>query len=373
MSSETSSRNTPLEQGGPLAAYARGIAAGHWQDDRRQRAALELLERLHHALVTRPPPNLFERLLRRPRAAPRGVYLHGSVGRGKTFLMDLFDGGLGELPRLRLHFHRFMRRVHAELQRLAETRDPLEVVAERFAERARVLCLDECFVADIGDAMILANLLDGLFRRGVVLVTTSNIAPRELYRDGLQRAKFLPAIDLIERHCRVHHLDGDVDYRLRALTAAPVYQQPLGAEAEAALAAMFASVAPGQVEEDGAIEINDRAIPFRRRADGEIWFDFEALCGGPRAVSDYIELAQSFNTVVVSGVPTFGSDDNDAARRFIHLVDEFYDRNVNLVVSAAAPPQALYRGERLAAEFQRTTSRLIEMQSEQYLGREHRA
>jgi cell division protein ZapE len=357
----------------PLAAYAQGLAEGRWQDDPAQRAALALLDELHVRLGAKPPAGLIERLLRRPASALRGLYLWGGVGRGKTFLMDLFDEGLGEVPRLRLHFHRFMRRVHAMLREMPDTRDPLEKVAEDLASRARVLCLDECFVADIGDAMILANLLDGLFRRGVVLVTTSNIPPRELYRDGLQRAKFLPAIDLIERHCRVHHLASDIDYRLRALTAAPVYHHPLGADAERALAAMFASVAPGQVAADGAIEINDRAIPFRRRADGEIWFDFEVLCGGPRAVSDYIELAQSFNTVLVSGVPAFGADDNDAARRFIHLVDEFYDRNVNLVLSAAAPPQSLYDGGRLAAEFQRTSSRLIEMQSEEYLAREHRA
>lgn len=357
----------------PLTAYARGAAEGRWVDDARQRSALEHLDGLHQRLLGAPRRSVLDRLLRRPASAPRGLYMYGGVGRGKTFLMDLFDEGLGELPRLRLHFHRFMGRVHAELQRLVDTRDPLEAVAARMAARARVLCLDECFVADIGDAMILANLLDGLFQRGVVLVTTSNVAPRELYRDGLQRAKFLPAIDLIERHCRVHHLDSDTDYRLRALTAAPVYHHPLNDAAERALEALFTRVAPGQTVDAGEISIHDRPIAFRRRADGEIWFDFEALCGGPRAVADYIELAQSFNTVLVSDVPVFGSDDNDAARRFIHLVDEFYDRNVNLVVSAAAPPEALYRGERLAAEFQRTASRLIEMQSEEYLGREHRA
>ncbi|HRQ64932.1 MAG TPA: cell division protein ZapE [Xanthomonadaceae bacterium] len=359
-------------QASPLAAYAQGVEQGRWQDDPRQREALALLDALHRELQDRPRRSVLERVWRRTRRAPCGLYLHGGVGRGKTFLMDLFEDGLGELPRLRLHFHRFMGRVHAELKRLGDIRDPLQTVADRFSQRARVLCLDECYVADIGDAMILGNLLDGLFRCGVVLVTTSNVAPSELYRDGLQRAKFLPAIDLIERHCRVHHLDGDTDYRLRALTAAPVYHHPQGAAAEQALDALFARVAPGQVVEGGAIEVNARSIPFRRRADGEIWFDFTALCGGPRAVADYIELAQSFNTVLVSGVPVFGSDDNDAARRFIHLVDELYDRNVNLVLSAAAPPEALYRGERLAAEFQRTASRLIEMQSEEYLARAHR-
>jgi cell division protein ZapE len=359
-------------QASPLAAYEQGVAEGRWQDDPLQREALALLDTLHRELLTRPRRSVLERVWRRTRRAPLGLYLHGGVGRGKTFLMDLFEDGLGDLPRRRLHFHRFMGRVHAELKRLGDIRDPLQTVAERFAQRARVLCLDECYVADIGDAMILGNLLDGLFRHGVVLVTTSNIAPRELYRDGLQRARFLPAIDLIERHCRVHRLDGDIDYRLRALTAAAVYHHPLDDSAERALEALFAEVAPGQVVDDGTIEVNERPIPFRRRADGEIWFDFEALCGGPRAVSDYIELAQSFNTVLLSAVPQFGSDDNDAARRFIHLVDELYDRNVNLVLSAAAPPEALYRGERLVAEFQRTTSRLIEMQSEEYLARAHR-
>jgi cell division protein ZapE len=358
----------------PLAAYARGAAEGRWQDDPRQREALTPLETLHRRLIAeRGLGGWLQRLTRGAGSAPRGLYLHGGVGRGKTFLMDLFDDSLGELPRLRLHFHRFMGRVHAELKRLPGMRDPLETVAARFAARARVLCLDECFVSDIGDAMILAGLLDGLFRRRVVLVTTSNVPPRELYRDGLQRAKFLPAIELIERHCHVHHLDSDTDYRLRALTAAPVYHHPLGSAAEAALAALFQRVAPGAVVEAGTIEVNERPIPFRRRADGEIWFEFEALCGGPRAVADYIELAQSFNTVLVSGVPVFGPQDDDAARRFIHLVDEFYDRNVNLALSAAAAPDALYRGSRLAAAFRRTASRLVEMQSEEYLARQHRA
>jgi cell division protein ZapE len=357
----------------PLAAYTQGAAEGRWQDDPRQREALALLDALHRELLSRRRRSVLDRLWRRESAVPKGLYLHGGVGRGKTFLMDLFEESLGALPRMRLHFHRFLGRVHAELGNLGDIRDPLETVAAHFAQRARVLCLDECYVADIGDAMILGNLLDGLFRRGVVLVTTSNIAPHALYRDGLQRARFLPAIDLIERHCRVHHLGGDTDYRLRALTAAPVYHHPLGDAAERALEALFARVAPGQVVDGGAIEVHGRALPFRRRADGEIWFDFAALCDGPRAVADYIELAQSFNTVLLSGVPTFGSDDNDAARRFVHLVDEFYDRNVNLVMSAAAPPERLYRGERLAAEFQRTASRLIEMQSEEYLARAHRA
>jgi len=235
-----------------------------------------------------------------------------------------------------------------------------------------VFCLDEFFVTDIGDAMILAGLLRHLFERGVTFVTTSNIEPENLYRDGLQRAKFVPAIELLREHCDIVELTSAHDYRLRALTDAGVYFTPFGAESERALAACFARVAPGALRTDPVIRINDRDIAVKRRADGIVWFDFDALCEGPRSVADYIELARSFNTVLVSGVPKFTPMNENPARRFVNLVDEFYDRGVNLVLSAAAPIVELYEGERLRAEFARTESRLIEMQSAEYLAREHR-
>jgi cell division protein ZapE len=356
----------------PSALYAQGVADHRWQDDAAQRAALVALDRLHSELIAASGQTLWKRVLGR-RAMVRGLYLWGPVGRGKTFLVDLFVGALPFTQKLRLHFHRFMGRVHAELARLQGHSDPLRDVAAHFAAQARVLCLDEFFVTDIADAMILGGLLEHLFARGVVLVTTSNTEPAQLYRDGLQRAKFLPAIALLEKHCEILELKSAQDYRLRALTEAGIYFTPLGERAERALAACFARIAPGSRRVEPQIQINGRGIDVKRRADGVIWFDFDALCEGPRAVADYIELGQSFNTVLISGVPQFTPMMEDAARRFVNLVDEFYDRGVNLVLSAATPITELYDGERLRAEFARTESRLIEMQSREYLAAPHRA
>ena len=353
----------------PSALYAQGVTQRRWQDDPAQRAVLAALDRIH-AELSAPTP-LWKRILGQP-VAVRGLYLWGEVGRGKTFLVDLFFAALPFEEKLRLHFHHFMRRVHADLAKLEGRSDPLADVAECFAKSARVLCLDEFFVSDIGDAMILGGLLQHLFARGVTLVTTSNIEPKLLYRDGLQRAKFLPAIALLEKHCQIVQLQSAQDYRLRALTAAGVYFTPLGERAERALAACFERIAPGAKHGEAQIEINGRDIAMKRCADGAIWFDFDALCEGPRAVADYIELAQSFNTVLISSVPQFTPTMEDAARRFVNLVDEFYDRGVNLVLSAATPITELYDGERLRAEFARTESRLIEMQSREYLAAAHR-
>ena len=358
---------------GPSELYDRGVHAQRWDDDPAQRAALAVLDRIHAGLCAPHDASLWKLILGRaaPRA-PRGLYLWGSVGRGKTFLVDLLFQSLPFQNKLRLHFHRFMGRVHAELAKLEGRSDPLADVAVRFAAQARVLCLDEFFVTDIGDAMLLAGLLRHLFARRVTLVTTSNIVPAELYRDGLQRAKFLPAIALLEQHCEVVQLTSAQDYRLRALTAAGVFFTPLDAAAERAMLACFERIAPGLRRPEPEILVNGRGIPVKLRADGVIWFEFDALCEGPRAVADYIELAQSFNTVLLSGVPHFTAQRDDAARRFVNLIDEFYDHGVNLVLSAAAPVTGLYAGERLRAEFARTESRLIEMQSAQYLAREHR-
>jgi cell division protein ZapE len=357
----------------PSDCYRRGIADRRWEDDPAQRNALLALDRIHAEVTAADAGGLWRRLRARLHADPiRGLYLWGSVGRGKTFLVDLFFQSLPLEQKVRLHFHRFMGRVHAGLARAEGRADPLADVAARFASQARVLCLDEFFVTDIGDAMILAGLLRHLFARGVVLVTTSNIVPSQLYRDGLQRAKFLPAIALIEQQCEVAQLLSAQDYRLRALTQAGVYFTPPGEDAERGLAACFDRIAPGARRPEPTIDINDRPIAVKLRADGVIWFDFGALCEGPRAVADYIELARSFNTVLISDVPQFSPQNDDAARRFIELVDEFYDRGVNLVLSAATPITQLYAGERLRAPFARTESRLIEMQSAQYLAGAHR-
>jgi len=363
----------------PSARYEEGITAHRWESDPAQLALLPEFDRMHAALCAEPATGngllgrLKSLLGNDPSEAVPGLYLWGTVGRGKTFLMDLFVASLPHGVALRRHFHRFMGEVHASLRELGERQSPLVEVAAGIAARCRVLCLDEFLVNDIGDAMILANLLEALFERGVSLVTTSNTAPANLYKDGLQRARFLPAIALIERRCHVVEMASSRDWRLRALTQAPVYLTPPGAEAHRALERIFASQASGNVLQDGVLHVNSRDIPFHKRADNILWFDFAALCEGPRAVADYIALAKAGPAIIVSNVPQFTIYSEDAAKRFVQLVDEFYDRHVKLVLSAAAPITELYDGERLRAEFGRTESRLIEMQSEEYLALPHRA
>lgn len=361
----------------PSARYQEGVAAHRWNSDPAQLAVLPEFDRMQAALCAASSNDngLFGRLKSllggEERQAVPGLYLWGSVGRGKTFLMDLFAASLPHGVALRRHFHRFMAEVHERLRELGERQDPLVEVAAGIARRCRVLCLDEFLVNDIGDAMILANLTEALFARGVMLVTTSNTPPDRLYQEGLQRARFLPAIASIKQHCHVVEMVSPHDWRLRALTHAPVYHTPPGAEAERELARIFSSQAQGEIAEGGEIIINDRAIPVRKRSDTILWFEFAALCDGPRAVADYIALAKTAPAIIISNVPQFTIYSEDPAKRFVQLVDEFYDRHVKLILSAAAPITELYDGERLRAEFGRTESRLIEMQSQEYLALEH--
>src|SRR5688572_7489590 len=360
----------------PSAAWSAGVAAGRWQHDAAQAAALVELDRIHRELLARHRAGrgLFGFLKRGGDAPVRGLYLWGGVGRGKTFLNDLLADSLGDLPRRRWHFHRFMVEMHARIRALpADTGDTVAVVADALADEMRLLVLDEFIVADIADAMILARLLERLFARGVTLVTTSNTAPPDLYRDGLQRARFLPAIALLQQHCTVLHLDSPTDYRLRQLTRASTYVTPLGPDADAAMQAHFDRLAADGAVVPGPLVVNGRAIPVRGMTEGVAWFDFAALCDGPRAAADYIEIARDFHTVLLSGVPVLDTPQDNAARRFVHLVDELYDHGTNLVLSAAAEPMWLYRGQKLEHDFQRTASRLVEMRSAEYLAREHRA
>jgi cell division protein ZapE len=359
--------------------YERQIAERGFRADPAQLAVVSRLEALRSRLIAahRARASLGGRLLRaiggRSASVPeRGLYLWGPVGRGKTWLMDLFFQSLPFPERRRRHFHRFMHDVHAELGSLREVEAPLEKVAERLAANVRVLCFDELFVTDIADAMILGGLFEGLFRRGVTLVATSNVRPAELYRDGLQRQRFLPAIELIERHVEIVWAGGDRDYRLRQLTQAGTYLPCADSNTDARLRTLFAELSDHAEAGDGSVDIEGRPIPVVRQSEGAAWFDFQALCGGPRSQDDYIEIARNYQSVVVSDVPVMGTLREDEARRFIALIDELYDRCVKLVISAAAPPSELYRGERLRLEFQRTVSRLTEMQSEEYLAREHR-
>jgi len=356
----------------PSAAYAAGVARGDWNDDPAQHAALRELDRVHAALLAPPKRGLFDNLLGKPKEPPQGLYLWGGVGRGKTFLIDLFFDALPFAEKRRTHFHRFMREVHAQLRAHAGESDPLAKIARHWGKQMRVLVLDEFFVNDIGDAMLLGRLLERLFAEGVALVTSSNTEPQHLYAHGLQRERFLPAIAQLQRHCRVLYLDSAHDYRLRALTRSPVYRAPLDEGAEAWLAQRWAELSAGMPREDGPLVIDDRPIPVRCLAEGHAWFDFAALCEGPRAAGDYIEIATEYHTVLVGGIPRFDGTNDDPARRFVHLIDELYDRHVNLVCTAAEAPPGLYTGQKLAGAFERTASRLIEMQSAEYLALEHR-
>ncbi|MFZ5653442.1 MAG: cell division protein ZapE [Pseudomonadota bacterium] len=361
----------------PLQRYRQDLQRPDFAADAAQEAAVARLQAVYDRLLAAGAerPNLFARLLRNRRAAPvPGLYFWGGVGRGKTYLMDSFYESLPLQRKLRMHFHRFMRRVHRDLERLKGERNPLRLVAAGIADEARVLCFDEFFVSDIADAMILAGLLETLFERGVTLIATSNIEPDRLYENGLQRQRFLPAIELVKRHCEVVNVDGGIDYRLRSLSAAPLYYHPLGADAERRLNAVFHSLVPAaeEIRKGVALEIEGREIPALYVAEDVAWFEFAALCDGPRSQNDYIELAREFHAVLVSGVPALDAGRDDQARRLINLVDEFYDRNVKLALAAAVPLPELYTGTRLAFEFERTRSRLREMQSREYLARAHR-
>jgi len=357
--------------------YEQQLAERHFSRDPVQLGVLERLEDLRSRLIAAPRSHLTRWLHaltgRAARAPVKGLYLWGGVGRGKTWLMDLFFASLPFADARRCHFHRFMQDIHLRLAHLQQQQSPLEQVARAIARDTRVLGLDELSVADIGDAMILGTLFEGLFRQGVTLIATSNVAPQDLYHDGLQRRRFLPAIAALERHLEVLHVAGATDYRLRQLTQASIYLPSGQPDTTARLDTLFRHLADHATQQGGSIVIAGRPIAVIRAGTSVVWFDFAALCSGPRSQEDYIEIAREYSSVIVSDVPVLDALHEDEARRFIALVDEFYDRNVNLIVSAAAPPAALYRGERLSALFARTASRLTEMQSEEYLARGHLA
>ena len=365
----------------PQERYQQDLKRDNFQFDSAQQDAVDRLQELYKALSLHVKElqkghwlrSLAPKFFKAP-AAPKGLYFWGGVGRGKTYLMDTFYDALPFDEKMRTHFHRFMRRVHRELKELKEQPNPLVLVADKLAREARVICFDEFFVSDITDAMILANLLDALFERGVVLVATSNIEPEGLYKDGLQRARFLPAIDLLLANTDVVNVDGGVDYRLRTLEKTALYHFPLNEEAESQLDQCFIDLIPDglSVKEDVALDIEGRSIQALKEADDIVWFDFYALCDGPRSQNDYIEIAREYHAVIVEGVPELGAKNDDMAKRFIFLVDEFYDRNVKLILSAAKPIAELYRTGRAEFEFQRTVSRLQEMQSIEYLARPHK-
>lgn len=362
----------------PRERYREDLARPGFQADAAQAHAVECLQALHDALVARwqDDRGLVGRVQRTfgGRENIRGLYFWGGVGRGKTYLMDIFFDSLPFRRKMRSHFHRFMQRVHAELKTLSGKKNPLDTVADRFAKEALVICFDEFFVSDITDAMILGTLFGKLFDRGVTLVATSNIVPDDLYKDGLQRERFLPAIEILKRNVEVVNVDSGIDYRLRVLEKAEIFHSPLDAAADAGLEDSFRQLAPAMIlcENDCYIEINDRKVPARKLAEDVAWFDFVPMCVQPRSAADYIEIARQFHAVMISNVPRMDASQDDAARRFINMVDEFYDRNVKLIMSGEAPIEELYAGGRLVFEFRRTCSRLLEMQSHEYLSREHK-
>jgi cell division protein ZapE len=355
----------------PAPPVLAGVPAFQAQDSAQEEACRRLRElqaRLTAPSPASPRPGLLGRLRRqRPEPPPAipGLYLWGSVGRGKTYLMDWFFETLPIAEKRRLHFHHFMLQVHDAMSGLPNQPDPLDLIGARWREGVRLLCLDEFVVMDIADAMILHRLLAALLNRGLTLVTTSNTAPDQLYRNGLQRQRFLPAIELLKAHTRVFELNGGVDYRLRNLADAGVYF--VGNGGESRLAAHFEHLTGGHAVSSQPLEIHGRAIPVRRLGADVAWFDFQGLCGTARAVSDYIEIARLFHTVLLSGVPVFRPREEAAARRFVHLIDEFYDRRVKLVIAAESPIAGLYPGGFVDFPFERVQSRLLEMQSAAYL------
>jgi cell division protein ZapE len=352
--------------------YQRTLAERGYQADAAQLAAVAALQRCEDEWIAYKArrSNAVTKLLVRP-PIPRGVYMYGGVGRGKSFLMDCFFQSVPLARKTRLHFHEFMREVHRELQELKGIADPLDELGKRMARRFRLICFDEFHVADMPDAMILYRLLDALFKNRVAIVTTSNFHPDGLYPNGLHRDRILPAIALLKAHLEVINVDAGTDYRRRSLEQLDLYHCPLDDKAEASLTETFERLAEAR-DEDPRLHIEHREILAKRRAGGVVWFDFATLCGGPRSQNDYLELASQFHTLILSGVPEMPIRMASEARRFTWLVDVLYDRRVKLVISAAVPAEQLYTEGPLAHEFPRTVSRLVEMRSAEYLSEARR-
>ncbi|WP_168403203.1 cell division protein ZapE [Erwinia amylovora] len=368
----------------PLALYQQALDNGEYQPDAVQHAAVARLDAIYQALSHAGPPSapagtglfgklhkLLEKSKTDVQAPSRGLYMWGGVGRGKTWLMDMFFRAIPGERKQRLHFHRFMLRVHQQLAELQGHSDPLQIVADRFKAETDLLCFDEFFVSDITDAMLLGTLMEALFSRGITLVATSNIPPDDLYRNGLQRARFIPAIEMIKQHCEVMNVDAGIDYRLRTLTAAHLWMTPPGAETSQEMERMFIALAGKPPRQHEALEINHRQLPTLGVAEGVVAMSFLALCGEGRSQHDYIELSRRFHSVLLYDVPVMLYKTEDQARRFLALVDEFYERHVKLVVSAETSLFEIYQGTRLKFEYQRCISRLQEMQSEEYLRLAH--
>lgn len=356
----------------PIQRYRKAIESGEFQPDLQQEKIMLALQDLYEQFIARQK-KLWHAIKHRIKPIPAlpGLYIWGSVGAGKTWLMDLFYDSLPAPRKMRMHFHHFLQQVHAQLKQLQGQRDPLKVIAKHFAQQTSILCFDEFFVADITDAMILGNLLAALFKEGVTLVTTSNVPPDLLYRNGLQRDRFLPAIALIKEFTQVIPLQNNIDYRLRELTQAGVYFYPLNQHSEQQMQRLFQHLTHGEAEMNKTVIIYDRPITTIAYSHNIVWFDFAVLCHTPRSQLDYLEIAATYDTVFLSNIPSISERDHNSIRYLINLIDIFYDQKVKLIISAAIPIAEIYLKGDLQFEFQRTCSRLLEMQSEQYLRMPH--
>lgn len=368
----TQSNFSNAPENSPAYRYHQAISSGQFLPDEAQAEAVAQLQRIWQELIEfeKNSKGFFARFRSNPQ--PKGVYMWGGVGRGKTWLMDHFYDSLPLTRKKRLHFHHFMKDVHAELNKLSGQQNPLDIVADQICKDAMVICFDEFFVTNVTDAMVLGTLFQKLFTRGITLVATSNIEPDGLYKNGIHRDRFLPTIDLVNQNCVILNVDAGVDYRLRVLKQAKLFQSPLSDEATAWLNERFNALLGGQERMEGAIQINNRDVQTVAHTDDLLWCTFRELCSKPRSPSDFIELANKYGTIFVSDIPHLNDVLADATRRFIYLVDEFYDRGVKLLLTSEDNIIELYQGERLAFEIERTRSRLLEMQSDDYLNSAHR-
>jgi cell division protein ZapE len=367
-----SSHSTAFTPSSPAERYAEALASGQFMADEAQAQAVQELDRVWKELLNRykASKKAFRRFRRQ--TSPKGVYMWGGVGRGKTWLMDQFYESVPFRRKTRMHFHHFMQHVHKELNKLSGQRNPLDIVADQIYKDAVVICFDEFFVSNVTDAMILSDLFQKLFVRGVTLIATSNIAPDGLYKNGIHRDRFIPTIEMVKKNCVVLNVDAGVDYRLRVLKQAQLFKSPLGNEAQNWIAERYSALTQTQTNSHEPIVINNRVVETLGHTEDVLWCEFSELCLKPRSPTDFIEIANIYNTVLVSNVPHLTDFLSEGTRRFIYLVDEFYDRGVKLLLTSQDSIIDIYQGEKLAFEIERTRSRLLEMQSDEYLHSEHR-
>ena len=372
MSDFQSPQNTSFTPISPAERYAQALASGQFLPDQEQAQAVHELDRVWQELIQRfkASKKAFRRFRRQ--TAPKGVYMWGGVGRGKTWLMDQFYESVPFRRKTRMHFHHFMQYVHRELNKLSGQRNPLELVADQIYKEAVVICFDEFFVSNVTDAMILSDLFQKLFTRGITLVATSNIAPDGLYKNGIHRDRFIPTIEMVKKNCVILNVDAGVDYRLRVLKQAQLFKSPLTHEHKLWMAQRFTALTQTQVQSQEPILINNRIVETIGHTEDVLWCEYSELCLKPRSPADFIEIANIYNTVLVSNVPHLTDYLSEGTRRFIYLVDEFYDRGVKLLLTSEDSIIDIYQGEKLAFEIERTRSRLLEMQSDDYLQTSHR-